>query len=298
MPTNGRWALLINNTTGPNLVRNNILYNRHAFRGAITYGSPADVANTDSDYNVLDRVSQDDGNTVLTLAQWKAQGHELHSFFASDTDLWVSAAGTDYHLKAGSPAIDQGPALADATRDREGHVRPWGVRSDLGADEAVAANFVTTPYVSGLSNPTAMQFAPDGRLFVFAVTGTPVVQYTQPLAPGVAYTVTSVNLSIDLNALQAADVILLVAQLELTSIRNCVRLINTLDHAEGLTDKIHLVMNRVGGEDQQISLAKAEATINRRVFWQLPNDAKSMLGSRNAGRPLISVMSSAIDTVT
>jgi len=166
MPTNGRWALLINNTTGPNLVRNNILYNRHAFRGAITYGTPADVANTDSDYNVLDRVSQDDGNTVLTLAQWKAQGHELHSFSASDTDLWVSATAFDYHLKAGSPAIDQGPALADATRDREGHIRPWGVGSDLGADEVVAANFVTTSYVSGLSNPTAMQFAPDGRLFV------------------------------------------------------------------------------------------------------------------------------------
>src|SRR6185295_9524621 len=99
-----------------NLVRNNILYNRHAFRGAITYGTPADVANTDSDYNVLDRVSQDDGSTVLTLAQWKAQGHELHSFSASDTDLWVSATAFDYHLKAGSPAIDQGPALRSEER--------------------------------------------------------------------------------------------------------------------------------------------------------------------------------------
>ena len=34
-------------------------------------------------------MSQDDGDTVLTLAQWQAQGHEPHSFVASDADLWV-----------------------------------------------------------------------------------------------------------------------------------------------------------------------------------------------------------------
>ena len=53
----------------------------------------------------------------------------------------------------------------------EGHVRPWGVGSDIGADEVVTANFATTPYVTGLSNPTAMEFAPDGRLFVCQQSG-------------------------------------------------------------------------------------------------------------------------------
>lgn len=91
----------------------------------------------------------------------------------------------------------------------------------------------------------------------------------------------------DFVALQAADLILLVAQLELTSIRNCVRLMATLGSAEGLVDKIHLVMNRVGGDDQQISPERAEKTINRRIFWTIANDAKAMLGSRNAGKPLI-----------
>ena len=166
MPTNGRWALLVNDTTGSNLVRGNILYNRHSFRGGITYGTAADASNTDSDYNVLDRVSQDDGSTVLTLAQWQAQGREPHSFFTTDANLWVSAASADYHLKTGSPAIDLVPALVNATRDMERHLRPWGILSDVGADEVVAANFTTSAYVSGLSNPTAMQFAPDGRLFI------------------------------------------------------------------------------------------------------------------------------------
>ena len=36
-----------------------------------------------------------------------------------------------------------------------------------------------------------------------------------------------------------------------------------------------------------ISLKKAEETIGKPVFWQVPNDAKAMIGSRNAGVPLI-----------
>ena len=60
---------------------------------------------------------------------------------------------------------------ADANRDREGHPRPWAVLSDLGAYEAVTENFTFTPYVDGISNATAMQFAPDGRLFVCQQTG-------------------------------------------------------------------------------------------------------------------------------
>ena len=96
-------------------------------RGGISYGSAADVASTDSDYNVLDRVTPDDGATVLTLAQWQAQGHELHSFSATPASLWVNDAAADYHLKAGSPAIDKGPALANATSDIDLNLRPWGV---------------------------------------------------------------------------------------------------------------------------------------------------------------------------
>ena len=68
-----RWALLMFNTSGPNFVRNNILYNRNPSRGGITYLDPIDVTNTDSDYNIMDRVTPDDGNMVYTLAQWQAR---------------------------------------------------------------------------------------------------------------------------------------------------------------------------------------------------------------------------------
>src|SRR5262249_44371101 len=87
----------------------------------------------------------------------------------------------------------------------------------------------------------------------------------------------------DLTAMRMADVILLVAQLELTSLRNCVRMLHTLGGEEGLGDKVRVVINRVGSEECDISLKKAEETIGKAIFWQVPNDYKAMLGARNAG---------------
>jgi pilus assembly protein CpaE len=91
----------------------------------------------------------------------------------------------------------------------------------------------------------------------------------------------------DLTAMRMADKILLVAQLELTSLRNVVRMVHTLSTEEGLAEKVHVVVNRVGAEDSDITLRKAEETIGKPVFWQVPNDFKSMLGARNAGVPLM-----------
>ena len=93
----------------------------------------------------------------------------------------------------------------------------------------------------------------------------------------------------DLTALRMADEILLVAQLELTSLRNVVRMIVALGAEEGIDKKIRVVVNRVGCEsfDGDISLKKAEETIGKPIFCQLPDDPKSMMGSRNAGVPLL-----------
>jgi pilus assembly protein CpaE len=93
----------------------------------------------------------------------------------------------------------------------------------------------------------------------------------------------------DLTALRMADIILLVAQLELSSLRNVVRMLLTLGTEEGLSDKVRVVMNRVGSDflEGDISLKKAEETIGKPIYYQIPNDAKAMIGSRNAGVPLI-----------
>jgi pilus assembly protein CpaE len=91
----------------------------------------------------------------------------------------------------------------------------------------------------------------------------------------------------DWTAMRMADVVLLVAQLDLTSLRNVVRMLHTLSAEETLAEKVRVVVNRIGSEDCDITLKKAEETIGRQIYWQIPNDFKSMLGSRNAGVPLI-----------
>lgn len=91
----------------------------------------------------------------------------------------------------------------------------------------------------------------------------------------------------DLTAMRMSDAILLVAQLELTSLRNVVRMLHTLSNEEGMADKIKVIINRVGSEDGEIPLKKAEETIGRPVYWQIPNDFKAMMGARNAGVPLL-----------
>ena len=93
----------------------------------------------------------------------------------------------------------------------------------------------------------------------------------------------------DLMALRMADTILLVAQLELASLRNVVRLIHCLGGEESLADKVRVVINRQGADsvEEGISLKKAEEVIGKPIFWQIPNDTKSVIGARVAGHPLI-----------
>ncbi len=87
----------------------------------------------------------------------------------------------------------------------------------------------------------------------------------------------------DVTALRSSDVILLVAQLELSSLRNVVRMMQTLNNDEQLAEKVKVVLNGVGGETD-ITLKKAEETIGKSVYWQLPGDAKLMTESRTQAR--------------
>lgn len=91
---------------------------------------------------------------------------------------------------------------------------------------------------------------------------------------------------LDMSAMEVSDKILLVTQLDLTCLRNVVRVIQFLDQHDGLDKKVEIIVNRMGLEDTDISLNKALETIGREVFWQLPNDYATMVGSRNNGIPL------------
>jgi pilus assembly protein CpaE len=78
-----------------------------------------------------------------------------------------------------------------------------------------------------------------------------------------------------------------VTQLDLPCLRNVVRLMMSFNEMKGLAEKVRIVVNRVGLEQGQITLKKAQDTIGREIFWQIPNDYRTMIEVRNNGVPLI-----------
>ena len=93
--------------------------------------------------------------------------------------------------------------------------------------------------------------------------------------------------AIDMIALEMANHILLTTQLDLPCLRNVVRLMMSLGKMEGMAEKVKIVVNRVGLDSGQITLKKAEETIGKEIYWQLPNDYRSMIEARNNGVPLL-----------
>ncbi len=91
---------------------------------------------------------------------------------------------------------------------------------------------------------------------------------------------------LDLSAMEVSDKVLLVTQLDLSCLRNVVRITQFLDNFPAIKEKVEIIVNRMGLEDADISLTKALETIGRSVFWQLPNDYATMVGARNNGAPL------------
>ncbi|MDQ2681963.1 MAG: right-handed parallel beta-helix repeat-containing protein [Chloroflexota bacterium] len=134
----GRWAINIPNSgcTGNDL-KSNILYSNHSYRGAINL-HPGAEAGFESDYNVLEGVfTMNDGDTTLSLTQWRNRGHDIHSKTSTPSALFVNIT-SNFRLKSGSPAIDAGLTLTSVKRDFDNKVRPQGSSSDAGAFEAAA----------------------------------------------------------------------------------------------------------------------------------------------------------------
>jgi pilus assembly protein CpaE len=92
---------------------------------------------------------------------------------------------------------------------------------------------------------------------------------------------------LDMFALNQADTILLVTQLDLPCLRNVVRLLMAFKDTPAIDQKVKVVVNRVGYETGQISLKKSQETMGREIYWQIPNDYRVMIEVRNNGVPLI-----------
>ena len=93
--------------------------------------------------------------------------------------------------------------------------------------------------------------------------------------------------SLDRISMEAANRILLLTQLDLPGLRNTVRMLMNFDESEKIKDKVEVVVNRTGFEAGQISLRKAKETLNREIYFQIPNDFRTMVDGRNNGIPLV-----------
>jgi len=91
---------------------------------------------------------------------------------------------------------------------------------------------------------------------------------------------------IDLVAMEMSNHVLLVTQLDLPCLRNIVRLMMSFGQMESIKDKVKVIVNRVG-LDSHIGLKKAQETIGRDIYWQIPNDYRTMVEVRNNGVPLM-----------
>ncbi len=92
---------------------------------------------------------------------------------------------------------------------------------------------------------------------------------------------------LDMQAIYMADDILMITQLDLPCLRNVVRLMMTFDADDSLRNKVRIIFNRVGHDTGQISLKKAQESIGREIYWQIPNDFRIMIEVRNNGVPLV-----------
>ncbi|MCI0486114.1 MAG: Ig-like domain-containing protein [Blastocatellia bacterium] len=161
--SNGRFALVLINGSSDNQVLNNILIHTGT-RGSIE-ADPSSEAELHSDFNVVvDRFSVNE--SFINLSSWQSRGHDPNSFIATPTSLFVNAALQDYHLWAGSPAIDKGTAVPDVAADIEGSPRPQGPAYDIGAYEhPVACGSDSSPPSVSITAPTSNATAQGAILF-------------------------------------------------------------------------------------------------------------------------------------
>jgi pilus assembly protein CpaE len=90
----------------------------------------------------------------------------------------------------------------------------------------------------------------------------------------------------DVVALEMADAILLVVQLDLVGLRNSARLVQTFRQVEGMVDRVRVVINRADARLQDIGPKKVEETLKLPVSWQVPNASRDFATARARGVPL------------
>ncbi|MBE0572774.1 MAG: right-handed parallel beta-helix repeat-containing protein [Ignavibacteriaceae bacterium] len=145
-PSDGRWNILVTDGSTGNTLYNNILISHHSFRGSISIDA-ASITGFTSDYNILvNRLSNDDGNSNMTLSQWQSLGYDLHSMIADpENQIFVDHTNSNFHLLQNAQAVDAGTnlVLPTVSEDLDYVSRPQGTGFDIGAYEYNPVSSIT-----------------------------------------------------------------------------------------------------------------------------------------------------------
>ena len=94
-----------------------------------------------------------------------------------------------------------------------------------------------------------------------------------------------------LTALDLSDKILLVTSLSIPSIQNTKRCLDIFRRLRYDEDKVKLIINRYNSKhyESKIDIEQAKKTLDSAIFWMLPNDYSTLIGSINRGEPILFV---------
>lgn len=102
-----------------------------------------------------------------------------------------------------------------------------------------------------------------------------------------AYTVLDAGASGEFTsaAVKRADLVYVVVQADVPTLRNAQRLISHFQESIGSVPRMELVLNRVGAKDQ-LAESQVENTLGAKVKWSIPNDFRRLQDALNRGIPL------------
>ena len=89
-----------------------------------------------------------------------------------------------------------------------------------------------------------------------------------------------------LEVLTLADTILVVSILDVPTVRNVRRCLNLFEQLGYGPDKVRLIVNR-HQKKTKVKVEDLEETAEARVFWEIPNDYKTLIESIDAGVPAV-----------
>lgn len=137
-PQDGRWCIRIADASTGNTLKNNILWNRHAFRGAVDIDADCLPGFTSDSNLMIGRFTTDGGNSVLDLAAWQlSTGQDLLTLTMPDESLFADTQVDDFHIAAGSAADGLGTSdPGNPAVDFDAVARPAGDGLAAGCYEA------------------------------------------------------------------------------------------------------------------------------------------------------------------